>query len=171
MKRVLLTLTTGLLLTALSCGQSSVDNLFSMYGGRPGYVTVSINGSIIKLASALDEEDADLQKLASKVTGIRILAREDESGDTEDFYSKVYPELQRSGYEEFMLITSSDSKVAFMAKGNGKKLTDMILLVGGDDSAIIQVTGSFTMDDAKNISSGVGKSSGIEALSKSGTGR
>lgn len=164
MKRFLIIIAIAAFIPAVASSQKSIDNLFSRYGGMPGYVTVSISGNIIKMASALDENDPDLQKLGKLVTGIRILAREDECTDNEDFFDKVYPELQRSGYEEFMHITSSDSKVVFLAKPNGKKLSEMILLVGGEDSAIIQIEGSFTLDDAREISKGVGKSSGIDSL-------
>ena len=56
MKRVLtLTLISIFTVTGLMA-QSQIDRLFEKYQGREGFVTVTVSGSLLKLAAALDDD-------------------------------------------------------------------------------------------------------------------
>lgn len=143
-------------------GQSSIDRLFEKYAGKEGFVTVSINGNLLHLIAALDdEEDDDFMKHADKFTTIRILAQEDDFIDSENFYKQVIDEVNRSGYEELMTINSSDSDVKILVKSEGKVFKEFLLIAGGDENALIQIKGNLSYEDVKEMGESVKEGKGI----------
>lgn len=166
MKRVLtLTLISIFTVTGLMA-QSQIDRLFEKYQGREGFVTVTVSGSLLKLAAALDDDSGDpVMKHASKLTSIRILAKEDDFVESENFYDLVIDDLLTGGYEEMMTINSKDTDVRMLLQAEGDIFKEFILVVGGPvDNAIIQIKGNLTLEDVNEIGSSVNNGSGIHAI-------
>ena len=143
--------------------QKSIDALFEKYGGKDGFVTVTINGNLLKLAAALDEdEDSDIPK---NITSIRILAEDDESeGKVENFYDLVIKDIDISKYEEFMRIKESNQDVRMLVRTEGDKFSEFLLIVGGDDNALIQIKGNMTLKEAKKFADDAQKEHGTNIL-------
>jgi len=159
-------LTLGLLfvlLPAFAIGQNTaVQKLFEKYGGKDGFTTVTINKSLFKMVSQLDEEDEDLQAL-SGIESIKILAVEEEGEYSGvNFYKEVYADLKGANYEELMTVNSSDSDVVFLANQDGDTILELILLVGGegDDNALIYIAGKIKMNDVAKIAKSMGVDDG-----------
>jgi len=143
--------------------QKSIDALFEKYGGKDGFVTVTINGNLLKLAAALDEdEDSDIPK---NITSIRILAEEDESeGKVENFYDLVIKDIDISKYEEFMRIKESNQDVRMLVKTEGDMFSEFLLIVGGEDNVLIQIKGNMTLKEAKKFADDAQKEHGTNIL-------
>jgi hypothetical protein len=146
-------------------GQSSIDKLFDKYAGKEGFVTVSINGNMLKLIAAIDDNDDEIMKRADKFTTIRILAQEDEFFDSENFYDLVIDEVNRGDYEELMTINSSDADVKILVRTDGKVFKEFLLIAGGDDNALIQIKGNLSYDDVKDMGESVKQGKGIHTSS------
>jgi len=142
-------------------GQSSIDKLFNKYSGKEGFVTVSINGNMLKLIAAIDDDDDEIMKRADKFTTIRILAQEDEFVDSENFYDLVIDEVNRGDYEELMTINSYDADVKILVRTDGKVFKEFLLIAGGDDNALIQIKGELSYDDVKDMGESVKQGKGI----------
>lgn len=144
--------------------QSSIDKLFDKYAGQDGFVTISINGNLLKLAAAFgDEDDDEFLKHADKFTTIRILAQEDDFTISDNFYDMVIDEVSRMGYEEMMTINSHDSDVKILVKADGKIFREFVLVAGGDENAIIQIKGNLSYNEVKEMSESVKDGKGIHA--------
>jgi len=143
--------------------QKSIDALFEKYGGKDGFVTVTINGNLLKLAAALDEdEDSDIPK---NITSIRILAEDDESeGKVENFYDLVIKDIDISKYEEFMRIKESNQDVRMLVKTEGDMFSEFLLIVGGEDNVLIQIKGNMTLKEAKKFADDAQKEHGTNIL-------
>jgi hypothetical protein len=76
---------------------------------------------------------------------------DDELNKKLDFYVELENDgfFRNNQFEVLMEVTEDDEVVRFLAKdaGNGK-ISDLILVVGGDDNALISITG---LIDPKNI--------------------
>jgi hypothetical protein len=142
--------------TLTGFGQKAIDSIFSEYSGRDGYVTVNVSGGLLKFAAMLDRQDEELNALASCITRIRILALEDDNGTDPGFYTRVIDQLDRSVYEEMMDITSSGTKAKVLVKADGDTFSEFLMVVGGDDNALIQIKGKMTTDDIKRLSADMG---------------
>jgi hypothetical protein len=156
MKNLVLSLLV-VLVPILAIGQNSaVEKLFDKYGGKDGFTTVTINKNLFKMVAQLDEDDEDLQAL-SGMESIKILAVDDEGENSNiNFYKEAKSLLDSDDYEELMTVNSSDADVVFLVKQEGDIIKELILLVGGDDNALIYIAGSIRMKDVSKIAKSMG---------------
>ena len=151
MKRLILILAVVLPMAVLA-QKTPVDKLFEKYANKEGFTTVNISGKLLGFASQIETGDDATGDVLSKLNGIRIL-----SVDNKELTGKLdfYKELEQDGffknndYEVLMEVTEKNEVVRFLAKdgGNGK-FSDLILVVGGDDNALISIQGII---DPENI--------------------
>lgn len=151
MKKLLLILAVVLPMAVLA-QKTPVDKLFEKYANQKGFTTVNISGKLLGFASQIETGDDETSKLLSGLSGIRILSVEDDNLNKElDFYEELNKEgfFKNNNFEVLMEVTEDDEVVRFLAKdaGNGK-ISDLLLVVGGDDNALISITG---LIDPENI--------------------
>lgn len=144
MKKLLIILAV-LLPVAVLAQKNPVDKLFEKYANQKGFTTVNISGKLLGFASELDAGDPATKEMLSSLNGIRILTVEDDNLNNEiDFYKELEADgfFKNNDFEVLMEVTEDDEVVRFLAKdaGNGK-LSDLILVVGGDDNALISISG------------------------------
>jgi hypothetical protein len=132
--------------------QKSIDSLFEKYAGKDGFTTITLNGSLCRLAACFNDDNEENQIPAS-VTEIRILTQDDENMKVENFYDMVISEIDLNNYEEFMRVKESKQDLRILVKTEGKKLKEFLLIAGGEDNALIQIKGNMTFDEAKKLSS------------------
>ncbi len=154
----------AVLFSATLSGQKSIDDLFSKYGGKEGFTTVTINGGLLKLAAAFGGEEHD-KSLPKDITLIRILSQ-DKEGDArvENFYDAVIKDIDLSKYEEFMRVKESGQEVRMLVRTEGNMFKEFLLISGGKDNALIQIKGSMTFDEAKKFADEAKKDHGTNIV-------
>ena len=160
-----MTITLMMLIAVTITAQSSIDKLFNKYQGRDGFVTITINGNMLKFLAEVDDSDDDFIKHANKFTSIKILVQEDDEMEIENFYDMVIDEVNRSGYEEMVSVKSSDEDLKILVKADGRVFKEFLLIAGGDDNAIIQIKGNMTLDDVKEMGTSFKNGHGISGIS------
>jgi len=154
MKKLILMLAVVLPMAVLA-QKTPVDKLFEKYANQKGFTTVNISGKLLGFASQLDTGDEATSNMLSNLKGIRILTVDDDELNKKiDFYA----ELEKDGffkdneYEPLMEVTEEDEVVRFLAKdaGNGK-ISDLLLVVGGDDNTLISISGIIDPKDIGKI--------------------
>ena len=138
---------------AVFAQKTPVDKLFEKYANQKGFTTVNISGKLLSFASQVDVGNDEASKIMAELKGVRILSVEDnELNKKIDFYAELEKDgfFKHNEYEVLMEVTEDDEVVRFLAKdaGNGK-ISDLLLIVGGDDNALISIRG---MIDPQNIS-------------------
>ncbi len=144
-----------LLPMAVFAQKTAVDKLFEKYANQKGFTTVNISGKMLGFASQMETGDKATANILSSLSGIRVLSVEDESlNKTLNFYEELEKEgfFKNNGYEVLMEVTGSDEMVRFLAKdaGNGK-ISDLLLVVGGDENALISINGIIDPKDISKI--------------------
>ncbi len=152
MKRLAILLV--LLIPLMGMAQKSpIDKLFEKYANKDGLTTVNISGALLGFASKVDSgPESDL---LANLDGVRILAVENDQLNKElDFYK----ELENDGffkdhdYEVLMEVTEKDEVVRFFARdAGGGKFSELLLVVGGDDNALISIRGVIDPEDIGKI--------------------
>jgi len=157
MKRIILG---GMLMlfTLSSFGQkSAVDKVFDKFSGKDGYTTVYITSYMFNLMSSLESDDPDyneFKKATAGINSIKILTQE--GGDSESFGEELISMLPRNEYKEMMVVKDQDEEVLFLAREEGNKITEFLLIVsGGGDDALIAITGDIDMESISKIASGL----------------
>lgn len=158
MKKLILILAVVLPMAVLA-QKNPVDKLFNKYANQKGFTTVNISGKLLGFASQFETGDEETSKMLSGLSGIRILSVEDDELNKKiDFYK----ELENDGffkdhkYEVLMEVTEEDEVVRFLAKdaGNGK-ISDLLLVVGGDDNALISISGLINPENIGKITKAI----------------
>lgn len=170
MNAKLKTLLIALLVSVAGFAQKSpVDKLFEKYANREGLTTVNISGTLLGLASGLTDQDSPESKVLSGLDGIRILTVDDSTlNQSLDFYQELEKDgfFRNNTYEVLMEITEKDEVVRFLGKNAGKgKLSELLLVVGGDDNTLISIRGLISPEDIAQIT----KSLNIDITSGKGT--
>ena len=163
MKKVLLIIVILLTVRSLNA-QRSIDALFDKYAGKEGFVTVTISGDLLKLASCLDDSDDDDSSIPAKVTEIRILAQEDDSLQVENFYDLVIKGIKVGDYEEFMSVKKTHQDLKMYVRAEGNKFREFLLIAGGEDNAVVQIKGEMTFKEAKKFSEDAKKNHGLNIV-------
>jgi hypothetical protein len=144
----------------LAYSQKSIDDLFDKYAGKDGFTTVTINGSLLKLAHLFDDNDND-NEIPANITGIRILAQEDDGMKVENFYDLVIKDIDLKNYDEFMRVKESDQDLRMLVRSEGNRFKEFLLIAGGKDNALIQIKGDMTYDEVKKLSKDAEKDHGL----------
>jgi len=154
MKKLVLILAVLLPLAVLA-QKTPVDKLFEKYANQKGFTTVNISGKLLGFASQMETGDKTTSDMLSSLSGIRVLTVEDnELNKTINFYEELEKDgfFKINGYEVLMEVTEPDEVVRFLAKdaGNGK-ISDLLLIVGGDENALISISGVIKPEDIGKI--------------------
>ena len=143
--------------------QSAVDKLFEKYGGKDGYTTVSINKGMFEMLKDIDPEDEDMKVLA-KIESVKVLAVEDEEMiKGVNFYDEIMKSLNVEEYEELMTVKQSDQDVKILVKQTGSIIKELLIIVGGEDNALVCIKGNIQLKDLSGLSDGFSMN-GLEAL-------
>jgi hypothetical protein len=143
-------------------GQKSIDALFDKYSGKDGFTTVTINGSLLKLAKCFGGDTGDKDDHPASIDAIRILTQEDKTLKVGNFYDMVIKDIDLTAYEEFMRVKESDQDLRMLVRTDGNKFKEFLLIAGGEDNAVIQIKGDLTLNDAKKISEDARKNNGLD---------
>ena len=155
MKRLLLTLVLLIPLLVMAQDNSPIDKLFNKYANKDGFTTVNISGKLLSFASKLDDSKSDEASMLEKISGIRILSVEDkELNKGLNFYKELDADgfFKNNKYESLMEVTDKDQVVRFYGRSGEKgKLSELLLVVGGNDNTLISIRGVINPDDISKL--------------------
>ena len=136
----------------------AIDKLFDKYGETDGFTTVIIKGKLFDMISCLEEDDENDEAIAfmSKLTSVRILAMDEcEKPEGINFYEEVMGLLDGSDYEELLVVKEKDQDVKFLVKEKDGIISELLLVVGGEDNALISILGEIDLKEAHKIAKGI----------------
>ncbi len=154
-----------MLLPALAIAQKSpIDKLFDKYYGKEGFTTVLVNREMFEVVSHMEKEQGEvnlnmgnekgnLNKLLGNVNRVRVIAQEDDNDRAGDVnFMEELKGMDFDAYKELVVVKEADQEVRVLAKEEGGKLAELLVLVGGEDNVMVCIEGSFTMEDLESLS-------------------
>ena len=159
MKAVLTMMLAAITISAMT-QQDPIDNLIDQYAGQDGYTTVLVNEDLFELIAKIDVEDEELQKLASQIQSIRIIANENNESRI-NFFDDLAVRIPLDEYKELMIVKDKDQDVQMLVKETNGIISEFLLLAGGRDNAVISIKGNI---DLKTLG-GLSDEMGIKQLS------
>ena len=137
----------------LMAQNSAVEKLFNKYKGKEGVTTVQISPELFQIVKALEIEEIDEHDIPfDKIASVKILTIEDEEGwDGVNFYKEIQQELDVSDFAEVLTVDDGGETVRIWMKVENAKVSEFLLIVGGDDNVLIYITGDFNMNDLEGL--------------------
>lgn len=155
MKKLLMTLVLLIPLWVMAQENSPIDKLFNKYANKEGFTTVNISGKLLSFASQQDDSKSKEADMLAKLTGIRILSVENKDLNKGlNFYKELEADgfFKNHNYEVLMEVTDKDEVVRFYGRtGEKGKLSELLLVVGGNDNTLISIRGVIDPDDIGKI--------------------
>ncbi|HEY3371637.1 MAG TPA: DUF4252 domain-containing protein [Prolixibacteraceae bacterium] len=155
MKRLLIALVMLIPLFGIAQDNSPIDKLFNKYANKDGFSTVNISGKLLSFASKMDSSKSKKAAMLEKISGIRILSVEDKDLNKGlNFFKELEADgfFKNNNYESLMEVTEKNEVVRFYGRSGGKgKLSELLLVVGGDDNTLISIRGIISPEDIGKI--------------------
>lgn len=152
MKRMVFFIALITLTGVLSAQKDRLDAFFNRYSGSEGYTTININGNLLGLFAKFDD-DEDLNRLANKITSIRIISTETDTPHPGiNFYSELKNDINRADYEELVTVKDNDDDVLVLVKTAGQTILEILIVASGEDQTVVQIKGSLNQRDLKHLS-------------------
>jgi len=157
MKRIILSGVAIIFALTVFGQKSAVDKVFDKYSGKDGYTTVYISSFMFKMLSQLDVDDPEYNEFKNATSGInsiKILTQE--GSNSEAFGKELLEMLPRDEYQEMMVVKDQEEEVLFLAREEGGKITEFLLIVsGGGEDALIAIQGDIDLESIASIASGL----------------
>ena len=157
MKRIILSGVAIIFTLAVFGQKSAVDKVFDKYSGKDGYTTVYISSFMFKMLSQLDVDDPEyneFKKATSGISSIKILTQD--GSNSEAFGKELLEMLPRDEYQEMMVVKDQEEEVLFLAREEGGKISEFLLIVsGGGEDALIAIQGDIDLESIASIASGL----------------
>jgi hypothetical protein len=157
MKRIIFACVLVLLGAGAFGQKSAVDKIFDKYSGKEGYTTVYISSFMFNLLNSLEVDDPEyneFKKATSGIKSIKILTQED--NNSASFGKELLAMLPRDQYQELMVVKDQEEDVLFLAREEGGKITEFLLIAsGGSDDVLIAIQGDIDLESISHIASGL----------------
>ncbi len=132
--------------------QSVTDEVFEKYSGKEQYTSVHITKYMFELFSKITDEaeDKEFHEATKNLTAIKILTCDE---NQQSFYHELMNKYKAANYQDLMVIKDGKEDVKFMIYDTGDKITELIMLVGGDgDSVLIALQGNIDLKQISKLS-------------------
>jgi hypothetical protein len=127
-------------------GRNPVDDLFDKYKNQQGILSMELTSNLLNFFV----EDEGLKGM--KMGALTLLTVEDdEQWQGVNFYDELKGKIDFSDYEELMRVHEKDQDVIMLALPDGDVIQEFLVIVGGDDNAIIRFTGQFGKDELDKL--------------------
>ena len=157
MKRIFLILTAAALFLVSCDDNPGVSKAFSKYGHEQGVTSITVPGWVIGIAAKFGDLDEDERELLYSIDKVKVLSIEDNSLNShinlhQEFYTKINV---KHNFEELLTVNNQNENVTIFGKMDGEVIREMVILVGGDDNALVYLKGEIKpelLDNKINLS-------------------
>ena len=168
MKKLLLSLIAIIIFSLSTQAQTdAIVKYFDQYMEDTSFSVVYISPKMFEIIAKLDieTEDQDVVDVVQGLKGLRILSKDH---DGKKYYEEAKKKINTTDYEELMVIRDGDENIVFWVKensGNADIVEELLMLVGGDEFAMLSFVGNIDLNKISKLSSKAGIK-GMEHLEK-----
>ena len=152
MKKLILSaliITMGVSLFAQPAG---FDRLYYNYKGEEGVVALRIPGFLMKLAGSIADLDREEKQLLRSLRSVTVLTIEETDLYPDvNFTEEVDLSRMKGGYQMLLEVHDGDEDVVIAAREKKGKITDLIVVVGGDENVLVHVRGRMDSNLLENL--------------------
>jgi len=154
MKKIVTILVLAATLTAAN-GQDVISRFFTKYQQDESFTNVNISSKMFGLFTQMDAEtpeDKEILEAISKLKGLKILAKEN-ARNSRELYNEALALIPKN-FEELMSVRDKDKDMKFMIDENGGKISEMLMVVGGNEEfMILSIFGEIDLKQISRIGS------------------
>lgn len=148
MKKIALLLFSFLLIFASCSYEPGVSEAYSKYRFKEGVTTITVPGWAINLAAGFADLEESEREILESIDLVKVIAVEDADLNARtNLHDEFYAEINKKGdYEELLVVREESESVTIFGRMDKDVIREMVILVGGDDNAMVYVKGEISPD-------------------------
>ena len=142
------------LVVLTSCNyEPGVSEAFLKYKFKDGVTSITVPGWLINIATSVADLNHEERELLESIDKVKVLAVEDNNLNArinlhEEFYTHIN---NKGGYEQLLVVRNEDEHVTIFGKIDENVIREMVILVGGNDNALVYLKGEIKPELINNI--------------------
>ncbi len=136
------------------------DKLYYSYKGEDGVVALKVPGFVIRLAGSIADLDREEKQLLRSLRSVKVLTIEDTGLYPGVNFAREVNLSRMGGYQLLLEVHDGNEDVLIAAREKNGKITDLVVVVGGEDNALVHVRGRMNSNLLENLA----EVAGIEEL-------
>lgn len=140
-------ITISILFLFTSCSyESGVSEALMKYRFKEGVTTVTVPGWVISMAATFGDLEESEREILESIDKVKVIAIEDADLNARtDLHEEFYSHINKKGnYEELLVIREESESVTIFGVIEDSVIKEMVILVGGDDNALVYVKGEIS---------------------------
>ena len=119
----------------------AVLDFHGKYKDNGKYISVKIEGGLLKMLSSVDTNDEDTREFldaVSKIDAIDVHSVNRSEGDFDESDIRTFRrDIKKESYDELMVVRDGDSNIDFLVKEKRGKISELLFIVDEPDEFII----------------------------------
>jgi hypothetical protein len=162
MKRFILCLTAVLFAFSVFAQPAGYNNVYNTYKGEKGVLSIRVPGFLMRFAGMCAGVDSEGRALLRCLHSLSVLTIEDtQHYPGVNFAREMDHTRMRGEYNLLMEVHEDDEDVIIAAREKRGYISDLIVVVGGEENTLVHVRGRMKSDMLREI----GRATGIDKLS------
>jgi hypothetical protein len=129
----------------------AVKQFYNKYKHLEGVEDFKLGGFMLRLASGFSD-DEDAEKWLKKITNLRIMTIENGNPVSAQDYNDLIKNIKKEAFEDLMMVKEDGKKVQFLMREKDDKITDLLLLVSGDEEfTLLSLEGLLKFSDLNDL--------------------
>lgn len=122
---------------------TAVSTAFAKYSHRKDVTSITIPGWLISLGARFGDLEKEERRLLDCIDKVKVLAIENESlNERINLHKEFHDNINKNNdYEELLTVNDDEQNVTIFGKMDENVIREMIVLVGGNDNAIVYLKG------------------------------
>lgn len=130
----------------------AIQSFYHKYQNLEGVEDIKLQGWLIKLAARFADEDPEAKRLLRKITQLRILTMDNGNLVTPQEYNTLVNNIKKDAFEDLFMIKDNGQNIQFLIREKGDTITDLILLVSGNDEfVLLSLEGALKFSDLNDL--------------------
>lgn len=152
MKKLILSALIIAMGASLFAQPAGFDRLYYNYKGEEGVVALKIPGFVMKLAGSIADLDREEKQLLRSLRSVKVMTIEEpDLYPGVNFTQEVNLSNMKGDYHLLLEVHDGDEDVVIAAREKNGKITDLIVLVGGDENVLVHVRGRMNSNLLENL--------------------
>jgi len=161
MKKLILPTVILLFSVSLLAQPTGYSRVYQTYRGEEGVTCIRVPGFLMKFAGMCADLDKEERQLLRCLRSVTVLTIEDTDRYPDvNFVEEMDHTRMQGNYNLMMEVHENEEQVIIAARERRGKITDLIVVIGGEENTLVHLRGRMKSDLLKEV----GKVSGIKQL-------
>jgi len=138
--------------TGLQAQSSVFDELYSAFRGEEGVVSLNIPGFVCRIAGDIADLEDEEQELLRSIHSVKLLVIDNREINEQINLARVLSRVEHDkGVHPLLRIQDGKDDVLILAKEEGKRISELYVVVGGEENVMIRIRGQMNKDLMKSL--------------------